>query len=163
LEHLEAIQLTDADRVKEIDKRIGTMERLYHQWSQGAKAQYRFWNNASIALSAAVPVVVLVPPLIGSDPKAAWVAALAGILGAGATLCRSIDSLYKNHDTWLRNNDAYGKLKGEHFLFYERAGPYKGLEPDVRITTYAERVESLIGSETGQWTSAEKAPQAPKA
>jgi hypothetical protein len=159
LEHLDAPQLSDADRIKEIDKRIKTMEKLYFEWAQRAKTQYHLLNGATIVFSAAVPAVVLVASLVGSDLKAPWIAAVAGILGGFATLAKSIDSLYKNHDIWLRNNDAYGKLKAEHFLFYERAGTYKGLPLDERITMYADRVEAVIGSETLQWTGTEKASQ----
>ncbi|MFN2450342.1 MAG: DUF4231 domain-containing protein [Candidatus Baltobacteraceae bacterium] len=153
-----ALQLSDAERIAEIDKRVVTMERMFLQWAQRAKAGYRFFNSATIIFGAAVPVIVLLAPLLGSDGHAPWVPAVAGILGALATLSKSIDSLYKNHETWLRNNDAYAKLKSEHFLFYERAGPYKTLQAEDPIATYAERVEAVIGSETTQWSGAEKAP-----
>jgi len=153
------IDLSDAERVKEIDARIQHMSKLYLQWAQSAKLRYRGLNIATITFSAAVPVIVLLAPLIGADPKSPWVASIAGILGACATLNKSLDLLFKNHDTWLRNNDSYGKLRSEQFLFQERAGMYKGLSLTDRISLYAERVEAVIGTETTSWTGTEKAPQ----
>ena len=99
------------------------------------------------------------PPLLRIDEKSPVIAAVAGILGAFATLAKSIDSLFKNHDTWLRNNESYGRLRSEQFLFGERAGIYRGLSVDDCVSTYAERIESIIGSEATSWSGAEKAPQ----
>lgn len=150
---------TNAERVARIEARITEMEALYLQWARSAKRGYRTLNFATIAFSAAVPTVVLVAPLLQVDEKSPLIASVAGILGACATLAKSVDSLYKNHDTWLRNNESYGRLRGEQFLFQERAGQYRGLALDERISLYAERIETIIGSESTSWSGAEKSPQ----
>ena len=98
--------LTDADRIKNINLRIEEMSALYKQWSQSAKGRYRSLNIASIVLSAAVPAVVLVAPLVNHRAEEPWVASVAGLLGACATLTKSIELFFKDHDTWLRNNDS---------------------------------------------------------
>jgi hypothetical protein len=152
--------LDDQARVAAIDRRVTEMQHQYLAWSRSAKLGYHFWNFLTILFSAAVPVVVLIAPLVGSSATAPWVAATAGILGALATLAKSIDSIYKNHDTWLRNNASYSKISSERFLFQERAGPYKNLKADERIATYAERVNAVIGAETESWSGAESAPAA---
>jgi hypothetical protein len=152
--------LDNQARIAAIDQRVSEMEREYLAWARSAKRGYHAWNFLTIVFSAAVPVVVLIAPLVGSSANAPWVPATAGILGALATLAKSIDSIYKNHDTWLRNNSSYGKLSSERFLFQERAGPYKNLAADDRISTYAERVNAVIGAESESWTGAESAPAA---
>ena len=53
----------------------------------------------------------------------------------------------------------FGPGHGEQFLFGERAGIYRGLSVDDCVSTYAERIESIIGSEATSWSGAEKAPQ----
>ena len=151
--------LTNADRIKNINLRIEEMSALYKQWSQSAKGRYRSLNIASIVFSAAVPAVVLVAPLLSHRAEEPWVASVAGLLGACATLTKSIDLFFKDHDTWLRNDDSYGKLKSEQFLFQERAGAYKVDDPNERIATYADRVEAVISASTTSWSGTEKAPQ----
>ena len=151
--------LNDADRINNITARIDEMSTLYKQWSQSAKGRYRGLNFASIIFSAAVPAVVLVAPLVNHRAEEPWVASVAGLLGACATLTKSIDLFFKNHDTWLRNNDSYGKLKSEQFLFRERAGAYKIDDPNERIAMYAYRVEAVISASTTSWSGTEKAPQ----
>ena len=154
-----AAQLDDAARIAAIDKRVDEMQRDYFRWAQSAKTGYHAWNFLTIVFSAAVPVVVLVAPLVGSSASAPWVPATAGILGALATLAKSIDSIYKNHDTWLRNNSSYSKISSERFLFQERAGPYRNLPAGTdRIAIYAERINDVIGDESTSWTGAESAP-----
>jgi len=156
----DVLQLSNDVRIHEIGKRIDVMQKSYLLWSRQAKEWYRWLNFATIAFSAAVPVVVVVAPLAGAAPSAPWVSALAGLFGALATLSKSIDSLWKNHDTWLRNDLAYGAITSERFLFNERAGPYRNIASvDERIALYAERVDSAISAEANQWTGAEKAPQ----
>ena len=130
MEHPPAPQpngLSDQARVDQINTRVKEMQREYLKWSRSAKFGYHFWNVLAVVFSAAVPVIVLIAPAIGSSATAPWVPATAGILGAAATLAKSIDSIFKNHDTWLRNNSAFGKITSERFLFEERAGVYKGL------------------------------------
>ena len=68
--------LTDADRIKNINLRIEEMSALYKQWSQSAKGRYRSLNIASIVFSAAVPAVVLVAPLVNHRAEEPWVASL---------------------------------------------------------------------------------------
>jgi hypothetical protein len=150
--------LDDPARVTQINNRVSEMQRQYLQWARSAKRGYHFWNLLAVIFGAAVPVVVLVAQATGSTGNAPWVPASAGILGAAATLAKSIDSIFKNHDTWLRNNSAYGKISSERFLFEERAGQYKNLADPDRITLYAQRVNDLIGSESDQWTGTENAP-----
>lgn len=152
--------LSDQARVDQINARVKEMQREYLKWSRSAKFGYHFWNVLTVVFSAAVPVIVLIAPAIGSSATAPWVPATAGILGAAATLAKSIDSIFKNHDTWLRNNSAFGKITSERFLFEERAGVYKGLSDSDRITLYAQRVNDLIGAESDQWTGTENAPAA---
>jgi hypothetical protein len=115
VERREITELSDTDRVNQIEKRITEMAKLYREWSDSARMQYRALNGASIAFSAAVPVIVLIAPLFGADTRSPWIASVAGILGACATLCKSIDSLFKNHDTWLRNTDAFGRLRSSSY------------------------------------------------
>jgi len=141
-------ELSDKARIDQINGRVS------------AKRGYHFWNVLTVVFGAAVPVVVLVAPAVGSSATAPWVPATAGILGAAATLAKSIDSIFKNHDTWLRNNSAFGKITSERFLFEERAGVYKNLSDADRITLYAQRVNDTIGSESDQWTGTENAPAA---
>jgi hypothetical protein len=150
--------LSDDARVQRINQRVEEMRKHYFVWSKAAKRSYHFWNVLTIVFSAAVPVVVLIAPLVHSAPTDPWVPAVAGILGAAATLSKSLDSVYKNHDTWLRNNSAYGKLTSERFMFEERAGVYKGISTPDAIALYAVNVNNLIGAETDQWSSAETAP-----
>ena len=154
-----ALQLDNVARIAQIDKRVNEMQGRYYQWAQAAKTAYHRWNALSVICAAAVPVVVLIAPIAHSSAQAPWVAAAADILGAFATLFKSIDSLYKNHDTWLRNDASYGRITSERFLFAERAGQYKKLSDDERIATYAEQVDAIIGSESEQFSGAEKAPQ----
>jgi hypothetical protein len=156
---LGAEEPSNAERIALIKARIREMEPLYLQWARSAKRRYRALNFATILFSSAVPTVVLVAPLLRIDEKSPVIASVAGILGAFATLAKSIDSLFKNHDTWLRNNESYGRLRSEQFLFGERAGIYRGLSVDDCVSTYAERIESIIGSEATSWSGAEKAPQ----
>ena len=101
--------LTDADRIKNINLRIEEMSALYKQWSQSAKGRYRSLNIASIVFSAAVPAVVLVAPLVNHRAEEPWVASVAGLLGACATLTKSIELFFKDHDTWLRINDSLSR------------------------------------------------------
>ena len=152
--------LSDTDRIDAVNRRIDEMAALYLQWGKDAKFRYRGLSSSTMLFSAAVPVIVLVAPLVHSDAQAPWVASVAGILGACATLTKSIDSLFKNHETWLRNNDSYGKLRSERFLFEERAGAYKAAKPEDRISIYADRVEAIIGSQATAWFGTEKTPQA---
>jgi hypothetical protein len=154
----EADGLSDKARIDQINARVGEMQRQYLKWSRSAKRGYHFWNVLTVVFGAAVPVVVLVAPAIGSSATAPWVPATAGILGAAATLAKSIDSIFKNHDTWLRNDSAFGKITSERFLFEERAGWYKNMTDSDRITLYAQRVNDAIGSESDQWTGTENAP-----
>jgi hypothetical protein len=156
----DAVNLSDAERLAEIETRIARAGRRYVEWAASAKRGYRGLNFLNICFAAAVPAIVLIAPLLGGDPKAPWVASVAGILGACATLAKSIDSLFKNHDTWLRNCAASSQLESEQFLFKERAGTYKTVADADLIATYASRIDAIIGSETTSWTGAEKAPSA---
>lgn len=151
--------LSDVERIKEINGRVGEMTALYLKWAKSAKFRYRSLSLATIGFSTAVPVVVLVAPLAHSNAQAPWVASVAGILGACATLAKSVDLVFKNHETWLRNNDSYGKLRSEQFLFEERAGTYKTAEFEERISMYADRIEAVIGGSTTSWSGAENARQ----
>lgn len=159
MEDFESSDLSDAKRVEEIERRVREMSALYLKWSHSAKNRYRALSIATIVFSAAVPVVVLLAPLAHASAQDPWVASVAGILGACATLSKSIDFLFKSHETWLRNNDCFGKLRSEQFLYDERAGVYKLLAQDGRISLYAERVNAVIASSTTSWTSAETASQ----
>ena len=150
--------LSDDARVKRINQRVDEMRQHYYVWSRDAKRAYHFWNVLTIVFSAAVPIIVLIAPLVRAAPTDPWVPAVAGILGAAATLAKSIDSVYKNHDTWLRNNSSYGKITSEKFLFDERAGVYKNVPTPDAIALYAINVNNIIGAETEQWTGAETAP-----
>ena len=155
----ERSDLSDQQRIEVIDRRVHEMGALYLKWSQSAKFRYRTLSVATISFSAAVPVVVLVAPLVQASPNAPWIASIAGILGACATLAKSVDFLFKSHETWLRNNDCFTRLHNEKFLFDERAGAYKTLAPSERISLYAEHVNAVIASSTTSWTSAETASQ----
>lgn len=159
MESNSASDLTDSDRIQKTNQRVEEMMVLYLKWAHDSKLRYRGLNIASIAFAAAVPVIVLVAPLVHSTAQDPWVASVAGILGAFATLTKSVDLFFKDHDTWMRNNDAYGKLRSEHFLFYERAGNYKIDDRSVRISMYADRVQAVIDASSTSWTSTEKTPQ----
>ncbi len=151
--------LTNEQRVEMIDRLVKQCALDYRNWSRSAKRGYRWLNAATIAFSAAVPVVVLIAPLLSLSTQTPWVPALAGIFGACATLAKSVDSLLKNHETWLRNDAALNNISTEQTLFRVRAGVYG--EPDVekRVALYATRVEALVGAQVAQWTGAETAAQ----
>jgi hypothetical protein len=154
--------LSDAERIREINGRIREMGELYLKWARNAKLGYQVLSILTLAFSAAVPTVVLVASLVHSDAQSPWVASVAGIFGACATLTKSIDLLLKNHETWLRNNDSYGRLRSEQFLFEERAGNYNAtpaIPLGQRVSMYADRIEAVIGSQANSWIGAEKSSQ----
>lgn len=151
--------LSDQQRIEIINDRVHEMSALYLKWSQSAKFRYRSLSVATISFSAAVPVVVLVAPLVQASPNDPWIASIAGILGACATLAKSVDLLFKSHETWMRNNDCLTRLHSEKFLFDERAGAYKTLTPNERISLYAEHINAVIAASTTSWSSAETASQ----
>jgi hypothetical protein len=88
-----AEQPNNAERLAIIKMRIREMEAQYLRWSRSAKRGYRVLNFATIAFGAAVLTVVLGAPLLRVLEKSPFIASVAGIVGACATLAKSIDSL----------------------------------------------------------------------
>lgn len=130
--------------------------------AEGAYRKQRFFNIASIVFSAAVPIIALLPGLWGGETKAAWVISLAGIAGALATLCKSIDGFSKNKEKWLHASALLARLRSEKFLFETEAGKYADPAQD-RVGLFASSVDDLINQETDSWTSVARTPQAPPA
>jgi hypothetical protein len=149
---------TTIERLKIIDRRIDTSMRFYSGWGKTARFLYHTLNIAAVLAAAAVPVIALLPALIGGGlevQKAPWVLAWAGIFGALATLFRSVDAFLHTRDTWIRTASINESLRSERYLYEATAGPYAEPELDElsRTTLYAERVNSILADETFRWTA----------
>ena len=96
---------------------------------------------ASLAMAAAVPLTVLL-----EQPSA-----IAAMLGAGIVIAEGAHELFRLQQNWTSFRATAEALKHEKYLYLAGAGPYRG-EADPR-PMLAERVETLISSETAGWVS----------
>jgi hypothetical protein len=126
-----------------------TWERLEEQigWYDRAARRNQLWFRGTkvvqLCLGAAVPVVATT-----AAPR--W---LLGALGAGVVVVEGAAQLFQFHRNWISYRATCEALRREQHLCRVHAGVYAGREDGMRLL--AERLELIVGRETGQWAQAE--------
>lgn len=122
-----------------------TTERLENQirWydSSSTKNQklYKRLKILQIIMSAAIPFLAGVgtPPYVN------------GGLGVGIVVLEGLQQVYQYNRNWINYRATNEALKQEKYLYLAKAGHYAGVTvPDALL---AERVETIISRENGNW------------
>jgi hypothetical protein len=131
-----------------------TLARLTGQlgWYNAKAKSNQQWYKAlklcQILLGALVPVVAAI------DNSSRVVLAA---LGAGVVVIEAVQQLYQFHRNWIAYRSTCEALLREQHLYEAKAGDYTAEEG--RKGLLAERVEAIIGRETGEWASLETSSQ----
>jgi len=137
-----------------IERADPTLARLtgqldwYNAKAKQNQQRYKGLKLLQIILGALVPVVATI------DNSSRVVLAA---LGAGVVVIEAVQQLYQFHRNWIAYRATCEALLREQHLFEAHAGDYT--EEAGRKALLAERVEAIIGHETGEWASLETSSQ----
>jgi hypothetical protein len=120
----------------------------YNAKAKQSQQFYKVLKLCQILLGALVPVVAAI------DNSSRVVLAA---LGAGVVVIEAVQQLYQFHRNWIAYRATCEALLREQHLYEAGAGDYADA-PDRKVLL-AERVEAVIGSETGEWASLQTASQ----
>jgi hypothetical protein len=109
---------------------------------------YKTLKLCQILLGALVPVVAAI------DNSSRVVLAA---LGAGVVVIEAVQQLYQFHRNWIAYRATCEALLREQHLYEAGAGDYAAVVE--RKVLLAERVEAVIGRETGEWAALETSSQ----
>lgn len=99
---------------------------------------------SSLTMAAAVPITA-------TPQQSSLVPAL---LGAGIVVAEGAHELFRLQQNWTSFQATAEALKHEKYLYLAGAGPYRRLQNPRSLL--AERVESLVSSETAQWVAIQR-------
>jgi hypothetical protein len=119
----------------------------YNAKAKRNQQSYKAFKLLQIVLGALVPVVA------AADGSRVLLAAL----GAGVVVVEAIQQLFQFHRNWIAYRAACTALERERHLFEVGGGDYTAA-PD-RLVLLAERLETILSRETGEWAAVETASQ----
>ena len=137
-----------AERARDV-----TLDRLDDQidWYDRKSANNQHWHLrikiAMLVSAAAIPFV----SATGTPPQ------VAGGLGMLVVVFEGLQQLFQFHHNWVTYRSTCEQLKHEKYLFLGQAGPYADVPQPRRML--AERVESLVSTETGKWATHQEQAQ----
>ena len=120
----------------------------YNRKASNNQRQYKAIKLTQIVLGALVPVVAAIS---GSSRV------VLGALGAGVVVLEAIQQLFQFHRNWIAYRATCETLLREQHLYEVGGGDYASA-PD-RTVLLAERLETVISRETGEWASLETTTQ----
>jgi len=139
--------------IETIEHEGPTWERLTGQigWYNAKAKTNQQWYKAlkllQILFGALVPVVAA-----ANGDKV-----ILAALGAGVVVIEAIQQLYQFHRNWIAYRATCETLLREQHLYEVGGGDYASA-PD-RTVLLAERLETVISRETGEWASLETTTQ----
>ena len=126
------------------DPIMGRLEDQIAWYTRASKLNRRgHWTLrlGSLTMAAAVPITATLQ-------QSSLVPAL---LGAGIVVAEGAHEIFRLQQNWTSFQATAEALKHEKYLYLAGAGPYRRLQNPRSLL--AERVESLVSSETAQWVA----------
>jgi hypothetical protein len=130
-----------ADFDRYISERYEDQIKWYSDKATHYKRLYQFFQWAVIILSATVPVLILIVP----EEQQLITVGISVLLTIGTSGLKT----FKFQENWINYRTISESLKKEKY-FYD-AGLDDYINCDDRMSTFVERVESLISRENSMW------------
>jgi hypothetical protein len=121
----------------------------YRKHSRQSRIIFYSVNSAVIVLAAAIPAA----SAVGAG------AAFAGVLGAAVAVLTGLNQLLQSRENWIRSTRGMLVIQHEIVLWSNGKGDYTGTDADALL---ADKVESIVASESSEWTLARSTDKSAK-